>query len=93
VFQDGNQMQVLVDHVHTEPVPPSSRAAAPVPREIDALVLECLRKIPADRPADAQALLDRINELNFERRWNNGHAQAWWQARLPALAGPLGSPS
>ena len=25
VFQDGNQMQVLVDHVHAEPVPPSSR--------------------------------------------------------------------
>ena len=27
VFQDGNQMQVLVDHVHAEPVPPSSRSA------------------------------------------------------------------
>ena len=46
VFNDGNQMQVLVDHVHTEPVSPSTRLGRALPRELDALVLTCLRKQP-----------------------------------------------
>ena len=93
VFQDGNQMQVLVDHVHAEPVPPSSRLAAPLPREVDALVLECLRKDPAARPPDAQALLERITAYNLSGRWNNDQARAWWQTRVPQLAAPLSAAS
>jgi serine/threonine-protein kinase len=93
VFQDGNQMQVLVDHVHSDPVPPSSRIPTPLPRDVDRVVLDCLRKNPDDRPCDAQALLEQINRCNLADRWNNDQARAWWQARLPALSGPLGPPS
>ena len=89
VFQDGNQMQVLVDHVHAQPVPPSSRLNAALPREIDTLVLDCLRKNPNDRPQDAAELLERITAYNLAGRWSNGQARAWWQARLPRLAEPL----
>ena len=87
VFQDGNQMQMLVDHVHAEAVPPSSRLGAPLPREVDSFVLDCLRKNPNDRPQDAAELLDRITAYNLAGRWSNTQARAWWQARLPALAG------
>ncbi|HJU42860.1 MAG TPA: serine/threonine-protein kinase [Vicinamibacterales bacterium] len=89
VFQDGNQMQVLVDHVHAEPVPPSSRLGATLPREIDAFVLDCLRKNPADRPQDAGEMLERISAYNLAGRWSNTQARAWWQARLPELAAAL----
>jgi eukaryotic-like serine/threonine-protein kinase len=90
VFTEGSQMQMLIDHVQTEPVPPSSRAAQPIANEIDRLVLDCLRKDPADRPGDAGVLLHRIRGANLASSWSNVHAQAWWQARMPALAGPLG---
>jgi len=87
VFQDGNQMQMLVDHVHTEAVPPSSRLGASLPREVDSFVLDCLRKNPNDRPQDAAELLDRITAYNLAGRWSNTQARFWWQAQLPALAG------
>jgi tRNA A-37 threonylcarbamoyl transferase component Bud32 len=90
VFQDGNQMQVLIDHVHSDAMPPSSRLGKPLPREVDALVLECLRKDPAARPPDAQAVLDRIVAHNLTGCWDSEQARQWWQARLPALATPLG---
>jgi eukaryotic-like serine/threonine-protein kinase len=93
VFQDGNQMQVLVDHVHTEAMPPSSRLGRPLPPAVDALVLECLRKDPDRRPADAGAVLARIGALRLNAQWSSDHARAWWQARLPALAAPLGPPA
>jgi serine/threonine-protein kinase len=89
VFQDGNQMQMLIDHVNTEPVPPSSRLRAPLPREIDAFVLDCLRKDPAARPSDAGELFERITAYNLVGQWSNRHARSWWQDRLPALAEPL----
>ncbi len=89
VFAEGSQMQVLIDHVHTEPSPPSSRSAHPIAQEIDRLVLDCLRKDPADRPRDAAALLQRIRGAGLASGWSNAHAQAWWEARLPALSGPL----
>ncbi len=91
VFQDGNQMQVLVDHVHAEPVPPSSRLGRPLPREVDTLVLDCLRKNPDDRPKDAGELLARIASCHQAGQWSGTHARTWWQARLPELAAPLGA--
>ena len=30
VFEEGTQMQALIDHVHTEPVPPSARLGRPL---------------------------------------------------------------
>lgn len=89
VFHDGTQMQALIDHVHASPVAPSTRVAGGLPREIDDLVLKCLRKDPADRPADAGELLAAITAHNLTRGWSNDHARAWWQARLPELSGPL----
>jgi eukaryotic-like serine/threonine-protein kinase len=91
VFQDGNQMQVLVDHVHAEPVPPSSRLGRPLPKEVDALVIDCLRKNPDDRPSDASELLARITSCHLAGQWSGAHAKAWWQARLPHFAAPLGA--
>jgi hypothetical protein len=89
VFQDGTQMQALVDHVHATPVAPSARVPGGLPREVDDLVLSCLRKAPEDRPQDAGELLAAIKALNLARGWSNDHARAWWQARLPELSGPL----
>ena len=89
VFQDGNQMQVLVDHVHTAPVSPSRRLTQPLPSALDELVLDCLRKNPEERPRDAADLLCRINEIRLGGRWSNEQARLWWEAKLPQLAGPL----
>ena len=89
VFQDGNQMQVLIDHVHAEAVPPSARLGAPLPRDVDTFVLDCLRKSPNDRPADAGELLERIHAYNLAGGWSNSQARLWWQARLAKLSEPL----
>ena len=79
VFQDGNQMQVLVDHVHAQAVPPSSRLGAALPREVDTFVLDCLRKNPNDRPQDAAELLEgyRVHLAGGVE-----HAVAGWCSRL-----------
>jgi serine/threonine-protein kinase len=89
VFEEGSQMQMLVDHVHTSPAPPSARLGQALPGELDAFVLDCLRKNPADRPTDAAELLQRLCSSPLAHRWSNVHAHSWWQAKMPDLARPL----
>lgn len=89
VFEGSTQMQALIDHVHTPPVAPSERIAGGLPRQVDEIVLHCLRKDPAERPHNASELLATIKAMNLPRVWTNDHARAWWEARLPELSGPL----
>ncbi|HUQ88142.1 MAG TPA: serine/threonine-protein kinase [Vicinamibacterales bacterium] len=89
VFEGGNHMQALIDHVHTEPVTPSTRVGKPLPKALDRLIIDCLRKKPDDRPRDAADVLDRVSEVDLPEAWSNSHARVWWTARLPELSGPL----
>ena len=51
VFQGRTLVEVCSHHLHTTPEPPSKRLDSPVPADLEALVLECLEKDPARRPA------------------------------------------
>ena len=89
VFQGGTQMQALIDHVSTAPRPPSALAPAPIPRALEALVLECLEKDPARRPPDALTVAERLSECAGARDWSQTQAALWWQAHLPDLSARL----
>ncbi|MFF3210813.1 protein kinase [Streptomyces sp. NPDC002886] len=55
-------LQVMYQQVHEVPPPPS--AYRPVPAPVDRLVMELLAKAPADRPADAAEVVDRLRTLS-----------------------------
>ena len=52
VFEGDTPMKVMLQHVQEEPVPPSQRTELPIPKEIDDLVLACLRKDPNQAAAE-----------------------------------------
>ncbi|MCZ7682724.1 MAG: protein kinase [Sandaracinaceae bacterium] len=56
-FDADTLMGVLTKHVYEQPVPPHQLAAgAPVPAGLEAVILKCLAKQPADRYASMSAL-------------------------------------
>ena len=63
VFEAETAMQVLVQHVYGTPTPLSERVPQPIPPELDALVMSCLQKDPANRPQTADALADALAVL------------------------------
>ena len=89
VFEADTSMKVLMHHVNTPPVPPSQRTELPIPRELDELVLACLQKDPARRPQNAGELFRMAYDCRACDGWNADAAEAWWQAHLPELTGPL----
>jgi serine/threonine-protein kinase len=89
VFQGNTSMQILVQHVQSEPVPPSQRSELPIPPQLDELILSCLAKDPNKRPQDASELFEMTMGCTTCNGWSREGARAWWETHLPELAGPL----
>jgi DNA-binding NtrC family response regulator len=86
-FEADDAMSLLMHHSSTTPLPPSANTAVPVPAEMDALVLQCLSKDPAQRPATADILSERLEALPLASRWTQERARAWWAQHEPELIG------
>ena len=80
VFAGKSSVDLYLQHVGTAPPPPSTRTSNPVPPELEALILQCLAKDPAGRPADARALAAALQALAVAHPWDEDAALAWWQA-------------
>jgi DNA-binding NtrC family response regulator len=87
-FEAGDAMSMLMHHSNTTPLPPSAMSEETIPADVDALVLECLSKAPAQRPASADVLLERLSKLSVANRWEPRHARVWWELHDPELTRP-----
>jgi serine/threonine-protein kinase len=83
VFEADTPVGVMVQHMSAVPVPPSQRSERPIPESLDAVVLACLAKSPADRPTTAGEVAQRLSQVKMPRPWTPDRAQAWWVAHLP----------
>jgi eukaryotic-like serine/threonine-protein kinase len=83
VFEGPGAIKVMSDHVHTAPVPPSSRSGLPIPPALDRIILECLEKDPAKRPATAAVLKSRLEEIPVATPWTRERAESWWNNHAP----------
>ncbi|HMV32946.1 MAG TPA: serine/threonine-protein kinase, partial [Gemmatimonadales bacterium] len=83
VFSARQPLQQLLQHISATPAPPSSRIELPIPPAMDELVLACLAKRPADRPANARALAHALAEIETEP-WGEAQAAQWWRDHRPA---------
>lgn len=83
VFDGRNAMDTMMQHVQAVPVPPSRRTELAVPVELDAVVLACLAKDPADRPPTADALADRLRAVPLPEPWTAQRARQWWSVHRP----------
>jgi serine/threonine-protein kinase len=81
VFQGSTVMQVLMKHVHDEPLPPSRFSELPLPAALDAVILRCLAKSPDDRPQSADELAEALTAACDPRTWTTARASEWWKLR------------
>lgn len=81
VFEANSPMTMAVAHATETPSPPSSRGVS-IPRELDALVLACLRKRPSERPADAYSLSQELAKVPLDSAWSNERAAEFWNGNL-----------
>ena len=80
VFEAETAIQTILQHLQQPPVPPSQRVDMPIPPALEALVLACLAKRPADRPASAAELRGSLDAIGTEP-WSEEEAARWWGRR------------
>lgn len=83
VFQADNVMALLMQHTSKQPEPMSQHNPS-VPRELEAIILKCLEKDPANRPQTAYDLADQLASLDFAQPWNRERARVWWSEHMPS---------
>lgn len=84
-FSGDSAIEVCGHHLHTPPIPPSERLGRPLPDDLQALVLACLAKTPAERPADAPSLKSALLACEAAAHWTEERAHAWWISTGRAL--------
>ena len=92
VFEGRTSVDTMIQHVEEPPVPPSRRTEIAIPDALEAVVLGCLAKAPADRPPTADALAALLRTVPLAAPWGPEEARRWWDAHRPA-APPASLPS
>jgi len=95
VFDGETAYQVVAQHLNAAPEPPSRHSPHSISATLDAVILSCLEKDPAQRPQDALELSRRLTASDVDAPWTDDQAAEWWQARLPHSEAPAlpGSPT
>ncbi|MEQ1908083.1 MAG: serine/threonine-protein kinase [Vicinamibacterales bacterium] len=86
IFEADTPMKMFVQHLRSNPVPPSERSELPIPAGLDALVMACLEKDPALRPQTIAEVQARLEHIKMAPTWTNGMARDWWNEHLVELS-------
>jgi serine/threonine-protein kinase len=85
-FPGENAIKVMIAHASQEVTPPS-QLRPDIPADLEAIVLRCLAKHPADRFQDAASLAAALAACECAGAWTREHAARWWASiDKPALS-------
>ncbi len=87
-FEGNNPTELMIAHARDPVVPPSHHQPG-IPADLEAVVLRCLAKAPADRYPDARSLASALAACAAAPEWDDEKAEQWWtdqaaQAQLQA---------
>lgn len=96
IFDGQSIAELCRKHLEELPIPPSQRSGKPVHAPFESLLLRCLEKDPARRPATATELALELEACQLTQRWTPAQRTAWWATHRKSLTGlhqpkPLGS--
>jgi serine/threonine-protein kinase len=83
LFSGDTPVATAVAQVQDAPMPPGLRSEFRIPPALDALIMECLAKDPAVRPASAAVVSERLAATISEDAWTHDTAHDWWERHQP----------
>jgi serine/threonine-protein kinase len=78
VFDHDNPTALVIDHVKTRPIPPSSRSGINIPKDLEDIIMNCLEKDPSRRPQSAGELSRGLLSCRDAGKWAQSEAREWW---------------
>ena len=85
LYVGNNALELLQKALHEPPPRVADVVGTQVPTELDDLILRCVAKEPADRPASVEEMLTVIKSLAVSYPWTQDDARAWWREHEPQI--------
>jgi serine/threonine-protein kinase len=83
LFDIERPLAMAVAHVKAPPMPLSRRSEMPIPKDLEAVVMQCLEKEPSRRPPTAEALANLLLACDCGDVWGPAAARNWWDEHRP----------
>jgi serine/threonine protein kinase len=93
VFEAASVSELCQKHLTEPPAPPSQKLGAPLPAELEAVILACLEKSRSKRPQTARDLAQRLKRCPAAAEWTIDQAEIWWSQHERGRAPASGSDS
>jgi serine/threonine protein kinase len=81
LFSGLSISEIMTQQLRAEPPKPSASLPIPLSPDFEALLLRCLAKKPADRPASARELEEALRRCANANLWGREEAEEWWRNR------------
>ncbi len=85
LFDTVNLMEVCSLQLTQMPESPSQRLETAVPADLEGLIMSCLQKERADRPASAKELAGELSRCSDAAAWSEAEAESWWNDHQPRI--------
>jgi serine/threonine-protein kinase len=79
LFEGKTAVDICIQHVTAKPKPPSEIATLYIQPELEAILMKCLQKKPADRFASAHEMAEALRALPEAKDWDLPDAKLWWR--------------
>jgi serine/threonine-protein kinase len=89
-FPSGSVDEILAHQLEDEALFPSQQLGRSLPEDLEYVIMSCLAKDPADRPASARQLAELLIACNCGR-WSDEDARLWWQEFAEAARSEAGA--
>ena len=86
VFEAETPVKMMLQHIQSEPAPPSQFSELDIPPELDQILLRCLAKKPSDRPKSTKDLAAMLAQVPVPEAWTSERAENWWANHAPSSA-------
>ncbi len=77
-FEGGSVAAVIAHQIFKEPEAPSEVSGIPVPADLEAELMRCLRKDPSERQRGVRALDRALARCADAGSWSDDEARSWW---------------
>ena len=85
VFDGNSPLAIVSQHIHEEAPAPSTRTELHVPAALEAVIMDCLKKNPDERPQTARELRSRLQSCALDEVWSPERAERWWRTHHPEI--------
>ncbi len=90
MFEGETVIEIINQHINTEPVRPSEKLGRELPEALEDVILWCVKKDPDERPISAEALFDRLDALGDMGIWGRDESNVWWREYRVHIQGRTG---